>query len=323
MTLTELLEMFPTEQSAAEWFEGVVWPNGRCCGNCGSINTGRVPNAKPRPYWCSDCRSYFGVRTGTAIARSKVPLRKWAIAIYFELTSLKSISSMKLDRDLRVTQKTAWFMLHRIREAWSHDAFRDEHPFDGPVEADETYIGRKAKNMPAWQREKLTGRGGVDKMAVIGVKDRATRKVRAAVAPDTTGRTLRGFVEGNVTPEPTVYTDGETGYVGVKRRHESVKHSVGEYVRRMAHQRHRVVLVDSEAGAHGHVPQARPEAPGTLGLGVRREEQHPRLRHHRADVDPRRAAGRPEPPLPEPHRGQRAAQRGAIVASSVKAGWWC
>ena len=187
------------------------------------------------PYWCSECRSYFSVRTGTAIARSKVSMRKWAIAIYLELTSLKSISSMKLHRDLGVTQKTAWFMLHRIREAWAHDAFRDEHPFDGPVEADETYIGGKAKNMHADQRRKLTGTGGADKMAVIGVKDRDTRKVRAAVVPDTTGRTLRGFVEGNATPEATVYTDGEAGYVGVQRKHEAVRHSVGEYVRGMAH----------------------------------------------------------------------------------------
>ena len=93
--------------------------NERCCGHCGSVSTREVPNAKPMPYWCPDCRSYFSVRTGTAIARSNVPLRKWAIAIYLCLTSLKSVSSMKLHRDIRVSQKTAWFMLHRIREAWA------------------------------------------------------------------------------------------------------------------------------------------------------------------------------------------------------------
>ena len=236
VTLIELLEMFPSEQAAVEWFESVVWPDGRCCGKCGSVATSNTPNAKPMPYWCSDCRSYFSVRTGTAIARSNVPMRKWAIAIYLELTSLKSISSMKLHRDLGVTQKTAWFMLHRIREAWAHDADHSEAiPFYGPVEADETYIGGKAKNMHAAQREKLTGRGGVDKVAVVGVKDRATRRVRAAVVPDTTGRTLRGFVEGNAGADATVYTDGEAGYVGVKRQHEAVRHTVGEYVRGMAH----------------------------------------------------------------------------------------
>ena len=235
VSLIQLMALFPTEESAAEWFESVVWAAGRGCGKCGSTKTRKVASRKPMPYWCSDCRSYFSVRTGTAIARSNVPLRKWAIAIYLCLTSLKSVSSMKLHRDLGVSQKTAWFMLHRIREAWAHDAYGDEDPFSGPVEADETYVGGKAKNMHAHQRAKLTGRGGVDKMAVVGVKDRKTRHVRAAVVTDTTGRTLRGFVEGNATSEATVYTDGEPGYAGVSRKHEAVKHTVGEYVRGMAH----------------------------------------------------------------------------------------
>ena len=235
MSIIELMDMFPNEAVATAWFEGIIWPDGRCCPHCGSIATSEVPNAKPMPYWCTDCRSYFSARTGTAIANSKVPMRKWVIAIYLCLTSLKGVSSMKLHRDLKVSQPTAWFMLHRIREAWAHDAYHDEHPFDGPVEADETYIGGKAKNMHASQRENLTGRGGVDKMAVVGVKDRPTRKVRATVTPDTTGATLRDFVEGNAEPEATVYTDGEPAYVGISRHHEAVKHSVGEYVRGMAH----------------------------------------------------------------------------------------
>ena len=110
--------MFPDEHAAVTWFERQVWPHGRCCGHCGSLETRSVPHAKPMPYWCTDCRSYFSVRTGTALERSKVPLRKWAFAIYLEITNLKSISSMKLHRDVGVTQSTAWFMLHRIREAW-------------------------------------------------------------------------------------------------------------------------------------------------------------------------------------------------------------
>ena len=120
--LIELMEMFPDEGAATRWFESTVWGSTRCCGKCGSTNTRPVPNAKPMPYWCSDCRGYFSVRTGTAIARSNVPLRKWAIAIYLCLTSLKSVSSMKLHRDLDVSQKTAWFMLHRIREAWATES---------------------------------------------------------------------------------------------------------------------------------------------------------------------------------------------------------
>ena len=182
------------------------------------------------PYWCTDCRSYFSVRTGTAIARSNVPLRKWAIAIYLCLTSLKSVSSMKLHRDLNVSQKTAWFMLHRIREAWASET---RGAFAGPVEADETFVGGKESNKHESDRAH-EGRGAVGKTAVAGVKDRATRQVRAQVVPNTTGETLRGFVASHTQPDAMVYTDGEPAYWGLPN-HEAVRHSVGEYVRGMAH----------------------------------------------------------------------------------------
>ena len=116
----------------------------------------------------------------------------------------------------------------------AHDAYFEERPFSGPVEADETFIGGKEKKKHLSQRRNA-GRGPVGKMAVVGVKDRATRNVRVAVAPDTTGPTLRGFVESNATPEAMVYTDGEPAYASLSRQHEAVKHSVGEYVRGMAH----------------------------------------------------------------------------------------
>ena len=138
MSLFEIQDLFPDEDAARKWFESVVWGDCRACGHCGAMNTSAVPNAKPMPYWCPDCRSYFSVRTGTAIEKSRVPLRKWAIAIYLELPSLKGISSMKLHRDIKVTQSTAWFMLHRIREAWSDD---DRGLFSGPVAVDETFMG--------------------------------------------------------------------------------------------------------------------------------------------------------------------------------------
>ena len=149
-----------------------------------------VPNAKPMPYWCTDCRSYFSVRTGTPIARSNVPLRKWAIAIYLCLTSLKSVSSMKLHRDIGVSQPTAWFMLHRIREAWAGDS---DDQLDGPAEVDETYFGGKRENMPLAKRKTLAGRGAVGKTAVVGVKDRDSGEVRAEVVERTDSTTLKGF----------------------------------------------------------------------------------------------------------------------------------
>ena len=231
MSLIELMKMFPTEEAATAWFEDVLWAGERCCGKCGSVETRTVPHAKPMPYWCPDCRSYFSVRTGTAIARSNVPLRKWAIAIYLCLTSLKSVSSMKLHRDLGVSQKTAWFMLHRIREAWAEQL---PGAFAGPVEADETFVGGRAKNMHAAKRKQLTGRGGTDKTAVAGVKDRATGRVRASVVERVDGPTLTGFVEGHAAPEAIVYTDEATAYTTLANRH-AVKHGVGEWVRDQIH----------------------------------------------------------------------------------------
>ncbi len=235
VTLVELMDMFPTEEAATEWFESVVWGDGRHCPKCGSTETKEVPNAKPMPYWCKGCRSYFSVRTGTPMARSNIPLRKWAIAIYLCLTSLKSVSSMKLHRDIGVSQRAAWFMLHRIREAWGEDD--DEEPFDGPVEVDETYMGGKRKNMSNAKRKELagTGRGAVGKTAVIGMKDRATNQVRAEVITETDGETLQDFVEENTEEDATVYTDEAAAYKRIERDHEAVKHSVSEYVRGQAH----------------------------------------------------------------------------------------
>ncbi len=234
MTIVQLMDMFPTEDAAREWFESVIWPNGRHCPKCGSVETKPAPNAKPMPYRCKDCRSYFSVKTGTAMQASKIPLRKWAIAIYLCLTSLKSVSSMKLQRDIGVSQPTAWFMLHRIREAWGED---DGEPFDGPAEVDETYFGGKRRNMSNAKRKALagTGRGAVGKTAVVGIKDRATNRVRAEVVTETDAETLQDFVEENTEADATVFTDDAAAYKGVERAHESVRHSTSEYVRGMAH----------------------------------------------------------------------------------------
>ena len=145
LTVIELMDIFPTEQAAVDWFESVIWPTGRHCPKCGSVRT-REASHKKMPYWCTDCRSYFSVKTGTAMQASKIPLRKWAIAIYLVLTSLKSVSSMKLHRDLGVTQATAWFMIHRIREAWAVD---DDDQFDGPAAVRRTCRRRSARRSQA------------------------------------------------------------------------------------------------------------------------------------------------------------------------------
>ena len=232
LTIVQMMDMFPTEEAAIAWFESVLWPDERRCGKCGSTRTRKVPNAKPMPYWCTDCRSYFSVRTGTPIARSNVPMRKWAISIYLCLTSLKSVSSMKLHRDIGVSQPTAWFMLHRIREAWAGE---NDDPFDGPVEFDETYFGGKRRNKSNADRKEAVGRGPVDMTAVVGAKDRATNQVSAKVVQDTDKATLQEFVADNAESYAVVFTDDAAAYEGIPNPHETVKHSVSEYVRGMAH----------------------------------------------------------------------------------------
>ena len=236
ISLIEVMDMFPTEDAARAWIESVVWPNGRCCGKCGSTRT-RGASHKTMPYWCTDCRSYFSVKTGTPLASSNIPLRKWAIAIYLCLTSLKSVSSMKLHRDLKISQKSAWFMLHRIREAWMPKENGVAPAFRGPVEVDETYMGGRRANMSNAKRKELagTGRGAVGKVAVVGAKDRASNRVAAKVVESTDKPTLQGFVVEHTTPGATVYTDEASAYEGLPFDHESVKHSVAEYVRGMAH----------------------------------------------------------------------------------------
>ena len=223
--------MFPDEGSARKWFESHVWPEGRCCPRCGSIRTHEASHAKS-PYRCTDCRAYFSVKTGTALEGSKISLRKWVFAIYLEVTSLKGVSSMKLHRDIKVTQKTAWFMLHRLREVWAKDKASG---FTGPVEVDETYMGGKRKNMSKAKRARLEGRGAVGKTAVVGVKDRESNRVAARVVKNTDKRTLHAFIATHAEPGAQVYSDEAAAYVGLSFPHESVKHSVSEYVRGQVH----------------------------------------------------------------------------------------
>ena len=231
--LVQLMGMFPSEEAAETWFEKTLWPHERCCGRCGSTRTIETTSRKPMPYWCSDCRKYFSIRTGTPIAKTNLPLRKWAVAIYLELTSLKSIASTKLASDIEVTQTTAWFMLHRIREAWAGSD--GNPPFSGPVEVDETYIGGKRRNMRTEKRKALKGRGPVGKVAIAGIKDRASNQVQAAVVPNTKSETLCRFIMEHADgPETKIYTDDALTY-HVLPNHETVKHSVGEYVRGKAH----------------------------------------------------------------------------------------
>lgn len=231
MSIKALFKLFPDDDAAAAWFVKVRWPDEIACHYCGSVRVQTGCKHKTMPYRCRDCRKWFSVRTGTVMQSSKLPLRDWAIAIYLVNTNLKGISSMKLHRELDITQKTAWHLSMRIREMLTDP---NGPKMAGPVEADETYVGGRARNMHASKRRTLTGRGGVDKVAVAGVKDRPTGRVKAMVVEATDGPTLRGFVARNAADGATVYTDEAGAYNGLPNR-EAVRHSVGEYVRGQAH----------------------------------------------------------------------------------------
>ena len=229
LSLPELVRMFPDDAKSEAWFADARWPDGVQCPNCGSWRVQSGTAHKTMPYRCRECRKRFSVRSKTVMAASNLGFQVWILAIYLLTTGIKGTSSMKLHRDLGVTQKTAWHLSHRIRAMWQAGDFL----LSGPVEADETYIGGKETNKHESRKLKL-GRGTIGKTPVTGVKDRSTKEVRVQVTQPVNRATVQEFVEEHVDPDAMLYTDESSAYDGLPN-HETVRHSVGEYVQEQAH----------------------------------------------------------------------------------------
>ncbi len=144
VSVKQLLKMFPTEDAARGWLESEIWPDGPYCPHCGSFNVHAGIKHSSMTHRCRDCpnRPQFSLKTGTVMKATKLEYRDWAIAIYLLTTNLKGVSSMKLHRDLDITQKSAWHLMHRLRQAFETTG----QIFGGPAEADETFIGGLEKH---------------------------------------------------------------------------------------------------------------------------------------------------------------------------------
>ena len=231
ITSREIFKMFPDMEAAEKWFEAILWDGHVVCPHCGAVDTAKArKNRKPMPYHCPDCRKYFSVKTGTVMAQSKIKLEDWAYAVYLQASSLKGISSMKLHRELGITQKSAWFMAHRIREAYQQQGL-----FGSEVEVDEKYMGGLKKHKRADSKSLVPGTGGAGKTIILGILDRESGNVHAEVAMNTKRETLHTFIEEHTEPESMVYTDEYVAYRKMRRTHKTVRHGVREYVRGRVH----------------------------------------------------------------------------------------
>lgn len=232
-TLADLMIAFQEPQAAVDHFTAIRWRNGEFCPHCGHDKVYRLTDRNR--YKCAACKTHFSILVGTIFENTKLPLRVWFGAIWLITNHPKGIASTTLARDLGITQKSAWFILHRLRHAARTKSFNK--PLDGVVEVDETFVGGKAHNRHADKRDGKPGPTASGKAVVVGAVER-NGDVVARVVPDVSAQTLTGFVRETVSPNARlVVTDQWTGYRNLRKeyRHAVVNHSQDEWVRGNAH----------------------------------------------------------------------------------------
>ncbi|WP_439470162.1 IS1595 family transposase [Brevundimonas sp.] len=227
--LVQLFQAFPTEQAAIDHLTSIRWARGKFCPLCGNADEKRIGTlVGTNTHKCYACRKRFSIKVGTIFQDTKLPLRTWYAAIWMITNHPKGIASTTLARDLGITQKTAWFVLHRLRHAARTDSFNG--PLSGSVEVDETFVGGRESNKH--KSKKLNqGRGIVGKTVVLGMVQR-NGEIRAGVVPDTRRATLQGVVREHVEKGANLYTDEHSSYRGLNDEyaHHTNHHMSGRYV---------------------------------------------------------------------------------------------
>ena len=237
-TLQEAIQYFSDEQVCIDAVAFMRWPQGVHCPYCLGENAKNPYYLKTQKRWkCRTCRNQFSVKLGTIFQDSPISLQKWLPALWMLVSCKNGISSYEIHRALGVSQKTAWFMLHRLRLALKTQSFAYKMGGKGGngVEVDETFVGGKLKNMHKDRRQKFGG-GITGKAVVQGIYDRDLRQVRAQVVPNTKRETLQTEVLNNVKYGSKVYSDDAVPYTGLQEKfiHEVVNHTE-EYVRGQVH----------------------------------------------------------------------------------------
>jgi transposase-like protein len=227
-SLYSLFEAFPDEQSCVDHLRSIRWRDGEFCPYCGDNRVYHFSDRKT--FKCGACRQRFSVKVGTIFEDTKLPLRKWFAAIWMITNHPKGIASTTLAKDLKITQKSAWFVLHRLRHAARTPSFNA--PLKGTVEADTTFVGGKDANRHAKDRKR--GYAGKGKEVVLGVVER-DGELRAEHIADNNSSTIRKTMRENLEPGAHIMSDGDAAFRMPEYENEYVEHGKGEYVRGEVH----------------------------------------------------------------------------------------